>query len=90
MKKQITMFLTNGFNPDVRVYKEALYLVEHGFSVKILCWDREECVDYTAHEMVDGIEIVRQNFGFDLEKGVTEVTLDLETEHYYLEIQAKD
>lgn len=59
MKKQITMFLTNGFNPDVRVYKEALYLVEHGFSVKILCWDREECVDYPAHEMVDGIEIVR-------------------------------
>jgi hypothetical protein len=31
------------------------------------------------------IEIVRQNFGFDLENGVTTVTLDLETEHYYLE-----
>ena len=43
-----------------------------------------------ALENTDNIQIERQNFGFDLEKGVTEVTLDLETEHYYLEIQAKD
>jgi hypothetical protein len=33
------------------------------------------------------IEIVRQNFGFDLEKGVTTVTLDPEAEHYYLEVK---
>jgi hypothetical protein len=33
------------------------------------------------------IEIVRQNFGFDLENGVTAVTLDPETEHYYLEVK---
>ena len=38
----------------------------------------------------DSIQIERQNFGFDLEKGVTAVTLDLETEHYYLEIQHKE
>ena len=31
------------------------------------------------------IEIVRQNFGFDLENGVTEVTLTLP--HYYLEVR---
>ena len=43
-----------------------------------------------ALENTDNIQIERQNFGFDLEKGITEVTLDLETEHYYLEIQAKD
>ena len=33
------------------------------------------------------IEIVRQNFGFDLEGGVKTVTLDLDTEHYYLEVK---
>ena len=33
------------------------------------------------------IEILRQNFGFDLENGVTKVELDLAQEHYYLEIR---
>ena len=35
------------------------------------------------------IEITGQNFGFDLENGVTEVHLDPEQEHYYLEIRPK-
>ena len=38
----------------------------------------------------ENIQIQRQNFGFDLEKGVTEVTLNLEMEHYYLEIRPKE
>ena len=42
-----------------------------------------------ALENTDGIQIQRQNFGFDLEKGVTEVTLDWKMEHYYLEIRPK-
>lgn len=33
------------------------------------------------------IEIVRQNFGFEPEHGVNEVELDLEQEHYYLEVK---
>ena len=33
------------------------------------------------------IEIVRQNFGFDLEAGVKTVELDMDTEHYYLEVK---
>ena len=33
------------------------------------------------------IEIVRQNFGFDLENGVKSVALDLGVEHYYLEVK---
>ena len=33
------------------------------------------------------IEIVRQNFGFDLENGIKEVTLDLTVPHYYLEVK---
>ena len=37
----------------------------------------------------DLIEIVRQNFGFDLSAGVTEVPLDPAVPHYYLEIRQK-
>lgn len=37
----------------------------------------------------ENIQIVRQNFGFDLKNGVTEVALNPETEHYYLEIRVK-
>lgn len=34
------------------------------------------------------IEIVRQNFGFDLERNIRKVTLDMEQEHYYLEVRS--
>ena len=37
----------------------------------------------------DNIEIVAQNFGFDLAGGVTEVTLDQSVPHYWLEIKVK-
>jgi hypothetical protein len=36
---------------------------------------------------VELIEIVRQNYGFDIEQGITHVELDPEVEHYYLEIR---
>ena len=36
------------------------------------------------------IAIVRENFGFDLENGITEVELDLATEHYYLEVKRSE
>ncbi len=35
----------------------------------------------------DIIEIVHQNFGFDLENGIRSVTLDPTMEHYYLEVR---
>ena len=46
------------------------------------------CTGQTARLFDRGqIEIVRQNFGFDLEQGVTSVALDPEQEHYYLEVK---
>lgn len=46
------------------------------------------CTEQTATLEDRGlIEIVRQNFGFDLENGVNTVTLDPEQEHYYLEVK---
>lgn len=35
----------------------------------------------------ENIEILRQNFGFDPENGITKVELDIAQEHYYLEVR---
>jgi len=37
----------------------------------------------------ESIVVERQNFGFDIERGITEVSLDMEIEHYYLEIRGQ-
>lgn len=48
-------------------------------------------LDFTAQtartEHTDGLEIVRQNYGFDWENGVDVVELDQSVEHYYLEVR---
>lgn len=38
----------------------------------------------------ENVEITGQNFGFNLEGGVSSVELDLEREHYYLEIRPRE
>lgn len=40
-----------------------------------------------AIEQYDGIEIIRQNFGFDLKGGITEVPLKPDNPRYFLEIR---
>lgn len=40
-----------------------------------------------AIENYGGIEIVRQNFGFDIKNGVTQVELAMKEPHYYLEVR---
>lgn len=57
--KKIVMILTNSFDPDPRVHKEAKYLTEQGFDVEILCWDRETRFPDGETETVDGIHIRR-------------------------------
>lgn len=42
-----------------------------------------------AIEGYDEIEIVRQNFGFDLEQGITKVALDPQVPHYWLEVRRR-
>ena len=59
MDKHIVEFLTNRFDPDPRVYKEARYMVEKGCDVTILCWDREPRPDSPLEETIDGIHVVR-------------------------------
>ena len=43
-----------------------------------------------ALENTEGIEIIRQNLGFDLENGVTSAELDPAQEHFYLEVRVKE
>jgi len=56
-RKRVLMLLTNAFDPDPRVHQEARALVENGYDVTILCWDRDRKAP--AHEMLDGIRIER-------------------------------
>lgn len=50
-----------------------------------------EFVQQTARAVhTDGVEIVRQNYGFDWAGGVDTVTLDPAVEHYYLEVRAPE
>lgn len=59
MKKKVCMILTNAFEPDVRVYKEAVYLVSNGCQVEILCWDRDPSRGFKNREIIDGIKVIR-------------------------------
>lgn len=44
----------------------------------------------TKLEAHDQLEIVRQNFGFDLANDITEVELDLNEPHYFLEVRTPE
>jgi glycosyltransferase involved in cell wall biosynthesis len=56
-EKKVIMIVSNAFEPDVRVYKEALTLLGGGYRVRLLAWDRER--KYKAFEKIDEIEVCR-------------------------------
>ena len=58
-EKNVVMLLDNAFAPDVRVYKEAKYLMSIGKNVTILCLDRKNEYVNEPTKNVDGINIVR-------------------------------
>lgn len=53
------MILTNPFDPDPRVYKEARTLADSGHDIEILAWDRENKNSKKAYEEMEGIKIRR-------------------------------
>lgn len=55
----IIMLLDNAFKPDVRVYKEAKYLVKHNYNVKIICLDKKNEFKDKELENYDGIMVKR-------------------------------
>jgi len=57
-RPRVLMLLSsNCFDPDPRVYAEARALVEHGYRVLILAWDRDR--KRPAKETIDGIDVER-------------------------------
>ncbi|NJE61792.1 glycosyltransferase family 4 protein [Thermococcus sp. 21S7] len=56
-RPRVVMTLSNPFKVDPRVYKEALTLVNGGYDVTILAWDREGV--HPLRETVDGINVER-------------------------------
>ncbi len=56
---KVIMILTNGFAPDLRVYKEAQYITSKGYEVEILCWDREAMFKEKPIEKYGNIKITR-------------------------------
>ncbi|MDD6647451.1 MAG: glycosyltransferase [Firmicutes bacterium] len=56
---KIIMILDNGYDPDVRVYKEAKYLVGKGFDVDVICWERNKESEKPQEEWHEGIHIIR-------------------------------
>jgi len=55
--KHVVMLLSNAYAPDVRVQREAESLVEAGYKVTLICWDRKSA--YAPYEAVSGIDIIR-------------------------------
>ena len=55
------MIVSNGHGPDPRVQKEAEALVEGGYDVRILAWDRES--SYSPSETIRGVRIERFQHG---------------------------
>jgi glycosyltransferase involved in cell wall biosynthesis len=56
-RKRVLMLLTNAFDPDPRVHQEAVSLVQNGYDVTLLCWDRD--CKFPPQEVIDGIRIER-------------------------------
>jgi glycosyltransferase involved in cell wall biosynthesis len=61
MTKKVLMLLSNPYHPDPRVEREAKALMEAGFHVKILTWNRGG--EKQGYEISNGIEIRRIETG---------------------------
>jgi len=55
--RKVLMLLSNAFDPDPRVHREAKALVDAGYEVTILGWDRDR--KSASQEVVDGITVER-------------------------------
>jgi len=65
------MLLSNAFDPDPRVHREASALLGAGHEVTILCWDREGKAQ--TEETVDGIRLERLNVESTHGRGASQI-----------------
>src|SRR5437867_5394099 len=68
--RRVLMLLSNCFNPDPRVHAEARSLVQNGYKVLILAWDRER--QRPVREMVDDILVERIRLRSVHNRGITQ------------------
>ena len=61
MSERVDMIVSNGHGPDPRVQKEAEALVEGGYDVRVLAWDRER--SHPPSETIGGVRIERFHHG---------------------------
>lgn len=57
--KRVKMILTNSFKSDNRVLKEARTLVNNGYEVEVLAWDREGELKEKLEDEIEGIKVKR-------------------------------
>ncbi len=58
-EKNVVMLLDNAFEPDIRVYKEATFLIKKGYNIEIVCLDKKNRHIDKPIEIYDGIKIKR-------------------------------
>src|SRR5690242_16984665 len=56
-QRTVLMLLTNTYDPDPRVRQEALALLQLGWRVRLVAWDRDR--KHPATEVAEGVEIQR-------------------------------
>lgn len=71
VQKKIVMLLSNGFDPDPRVYQEAISLIKHDFDVTIIAWDRDKKM--VKNEVYEGINIERIHIKSYYSRGTLQV-----------------
>lgn len=57
MKKRVSMLLLNSVENDIRVKKESNFLVECGYEVEIICWNRESEIS-NSYYISKGIKVI--------------------------------
>ena len=70
---KILMLLSNCFEPDPRVHAEARALVNRGYRVHILAWDRDR--KRPQREVIDGIDIERIYLSSTHGRGATQALI---------------
>ncbi len=97
LQTEVTIPAGGSVDVDIEMVKEGSYDFFgaggrqpgiYGYDMTTTLASNLSFTDQTATLLDHGqIEIVRQNFGFDLENDITTVKLDMEEPHYYLEVR---
>jgi glycosyltransferase involved in cell wall biosynthesis len=65
------MLLTNAYDPDARVRREALTLLAMGCRVRLIAWDRDR--KSPASEVMEGVEVERLQLSSTHGRGTTQI-----------------